>query len=234
MRLAPPQSRAYTYKVTVPPAELPVSLEEFKQHINISHDLTDALLTTYLGAATEFAERYTGRCIIVRTINTFRDFFPSACQNEGYYSYGEIPTGANTAIYSQGGNVGFEIRKSPLVAVNEISYIDTSAASVIVDTSIYYATFEADYSEVLNNEGFDWPENVARRMQAITIDFDCGLFPDQASVEACWKVAIMEHAASIWADRGDCGGGSCSASDCGKLLPAAAKAFYEQKRIRNI
>ena len=228
MRLAPIGHRAYTYNVTTPPANPPVTLATFKQHINVTHTLTDAILQLYLDAAIEFAEKYTSRDLITRTYNTFRDFFPDPLQNEGYYPFGRIPTGANTLIPSTIGNVGFEIRRSPLSAVNAITYIDTNNISQTVDVGTYYFTTENDFSEILLiNDSATWPTDASNRMQSITIDFTSGMATDETGIEACWKVAIMQHAAMLWANRGD-----CSNSGCAKMIPAASKAFYETKRLR--
>ena len=229
MRIAPAGHRAYTYIVTTPPANPPVTLDTFKQHINVTHSLTDGILQLYLDAAIQFAERYTGRYLITRTFSTFRDFFPNPSQNEGYYPYGRIPTGATTLIPSTIGNVGFEIRRSPLQSVNSITYTDNSGNPQTVDPTTYYNTVEEDYSEILLAQDSDWPTDANNRMQSIDISFVCGLGNDETEIEACWKVAIMEHAAMLWANRGD-----CSDSGCMKMIPAASKAFYEIKRLRNL
>ena len=230
MRLAPPEHRAYTYVVTTPPANPAVLLATFKEHINVTTALTDNILQFYLTAAIEFAERYTGRDLITRTYSTFRDFFPNPSQNEGYYPFGRIPTGATTLIPATVGNVGFELRRSPLQVVNSINYIDTSNVVQTVDPSTYYNTVEADYSEVLLiNDDSTWPQDAINRMQSITISFNTGFADDSTGIEACWQVAIMEHAAMLWANRGD-----CSDSGCMKMIPAAAKAFYETKRLRSL
>lgn len=229
MRLAPAGHRAYTYRITTPPASSPVTLSIFKQHINITHSLTDALLQMYLDAATQFAEKYTARYLITRTFSTFRDFFPAPYQNEGYYPYGRVPTGSTTLIPSTIGNVGFEIRRSPLQAVSSITYVDNQGMTQTVDPTTYYATRETDYSEVLLVQDQTWPEDSNNRLQNIEISFTCGMGDTEADIDACWKVAIMEHAAMLWANRGD-----CSDSGCMKLIPAAAKAFYDTKRLRNL
>ncbi|MCW8929396.1 MAG: phage head-tail connector protein [Gammaproteobacteria bacterium] len=226
MRLASAHKRAYTYKVTVPPAELAVSLDTLKSHLNITHTLTDTILTLYLSAAITFAEKYTGRDLITRTYQTKRDFFPLPGENEGYYSYGSIPNGASSLVPSVSSNVGFELRKSPLQSVSSITYIDTNNIVQTVPASIYYNTEETDYSEVVLLPDSMWPTDVMHRMQSITIEFIAGIGDTEADIPADWKIAIMEHAAMLWANRGD-----CSDSGCSKLIPAASKAFYETKRI---
>lgn len=229
MRLAPPQHRAYTYQVTVPPVGGPVSLTLFKQHINVTHTLTDELLQVYLNAAVEFAEKYTNVTLINRTYTTFRDFFPNPNQSEGYYTYGRVPTGASTLIPSTIGNVGFELRRSPVTSVSSIIYTNTDNNSITVDPAIYYLSAEKDYSEVLLLENRSWPTDLLHKLQSVSIVFVAGQGATDADIEACWKVAIMNHAAMLWANRGDCSDGNCL-----KELPLSSKAFYDQKRIISV
>lgn len=226
MRVAPPEHRAYTYTVTAGPASPAVTLDIFKAHINVTHALTDGILQLYLDAAIQFAEKYTGKDLITRTYNSFRDFFPSPPQNEGYYAFGQVPGGAASFPSLTFSNAGFELRRSPLRQVNSISYVDVGDAAQAVDSSTYYHTVENDYSEVLLVDGARWPGDVKNKMQSITIDFDTGIADDESGIEACWKVAIMSHAAMLWANRGD-----CSDSTCAGMIPAASKAFYDTKRI---
>lgn len=230
MRLAPPTRRAYSYRLTVPPATLPVTLDTFKAHIKITNNLEDALLTLYLKAAVEFAERYTGRDLITRTYITFRDFFPGPSQHEGYYAFGSVPNGNSNIIPSFVSNVGFEIRKSPLQEVDQITYVRASDGStIVVDSSIYYFTTETDYSELLLKDSKEWPNDSNNQLQNIQITFKSGFANDETGIEACWQIAILNHAASLEANRGD-----CSDSSCMKLLPANSKAFYEQKKLINL
>jgi len=55
-------------QVTVPPAALPVLLEDVKNHLRIDVDSDDDLITAYMGAATTRGENITGRAFITQTI----------------------------------------------------------------------------------------------------------------------------------------------------------------------
>ena len=225
MRMAPASHRAYTYKVTIPPAELPVTLAEFKMHANITHDLLDSLLLMYIGAATTYAENYTRRDLITRTYVTYRDFFPSPGLNEGYYSGGRIPSGQGSN--QTAGNVGFELRRSPLQSITEITYTNVLNAVDTVPVEDYYNTLEEDYSEVLSSEYNSWPQDSINRQQSISITFKTGIGDTEADIPSCWKIAIMEHVMSMYANRGDCSG-------CGDMVPSGSKSLYSQKRILNL
>lgn len=216
--------RAYSYRVTSSPAEQPVDLDLFKSHVNVRHSLQDTLLQLYLDAAISCAEEYTKRDLIYRQYETKRDFFPSRLNHEGYYALGLAPF---DPIQCGGGNLGFEIRKSPLVSVESILYINNQSQSVTVDPSVYYNTIETDYSEVLTNYNDDWPTDALPRLQSITINFTCGLYPDASSVEAKWKSAILNHAANLYRNRGDCSNDKKNL----ELLPLPVKQFYLKQRV---
>lgn len=209
-------TRAYTYKVTVAPVGRPVSLEIFKAHIKKSNALEDTLLALYLDAAIQYAEKFTKRDLITRTYQTFRDYFPGGNYGEGYYT-----------LQSEAFSQNFEIRKSPLQSVEAIEYKDsTSGLWVTVASLNYYHTLETDYSEIGLNPGYSWPENVLRTLDAVRITFKSGFADTDAGISADWKTAILAHAASLWANRGD-----CSESGCANSLPGSSFAFYSQNRI---
>lgn len=227
MRIAPAQHRAYTYKVTVPPVNLAVSLATFKKHIKQTSTAEDALLTLYLEAAIGYAEKITRRDFITRTYETYRDFFPLPSQNEGYYPLGAIPSFGNR-INTTFGNVGFEIRKSPLASVVSIQYFVSNVLTT-VDPATYYNTVETDYSDILTLDTTEWPEDADVRQQTVVITFTTGFGPNEGDVPSDIRGAIVAHATAMWANRGDCDDSGCSST-----VPAASKMIYMQNRIENL
>lgn len=235
--LAPPNHRAYTYKVTIPPAEFPVTLEMVKEFLKLdpSDDSQDDLLNMFIGAATIYAEKLTKRDFIERTYETFRDFFPRAGQNEGYYPFGLVPSGASGISY-YGDNVGYEIRRSPLVSVTDIAYTDSNQMGQTVASTVYYNTVETDYSEVLTVTGQCWPDDALRQMQNIKITFIAGMAPDAATFLALHPNlvnALLMHIAKMYENRGDCSEASCACA-CATTAPSAAHGMYLQCQIINI
>jgi hypothetical protein len=219
--------RDYTYKITVPPAELAVSLATAKAHLKVTSSTEDALITLYLEAAIDYAEKFTRRDLITRTYITFRDFFPAPAQNEGYYPCGQIPS-VSSGFSTFSSNVGFELRKSPLQSVEQIEYFSQSVLTLL-DNTIYYNTIEEDYSELLTVVGKDWPTQLDQRLQAIQITFKTGFGDTETDIPHGYRAAILQHVAALYANRGDCDDSSCAA-----MVPAAAKTFYLQNRIENL
>ena len=236
MTLAPAPHRAYSYRVTIQPAELPVPLPIFKEFLKIDSDDSsqDELLTLFLGTATTYAEKLTKRDFIQRTYETFRDFFPRAGQNEGFYPFGIVPSGAR-GLFFVDDNVGYEIRRSPLVSVSSITYTDTSNAPQTVASTVFYNTIEEDYSEVVTLPDQEWPDDSLRKMQNIVITFICGLSATSTLFQAEHPNlfnAIMMHAVDMYENRGDCATSACTA--CSRAAPAAAQGIYLQCQIINI
>ncbi len=232
MRFNTGGTRAYTYKVTVPPATLPIDLATVKGYLKVTSTSDDALITSLIESATDFAEKLTRRDFITRTYATFRDFFPRWCDSEGYYACGFLPVIRTNTFTTFGGNTGFNLRRSPLQSVTSVQYLVDNVLTP-VPTTIYYNTLETDYSEVLTLQDQLWPENGDIRLQAITITFISGFGNAPANMPDWIQTGLLQHIAMMYENRGDCmdAGGGC---DCLRFLPATAKALYLQNRIMNL
>ena len=214
--------RAFTYDVTVAPAELAVPLATFKEHAKTNASVSDTLLTLYLEAATKFAEQMTRRDFINRTYKTFRDNFPGT----------QITT--LSALVNQG-NVGFELRRSKLQSVTSVKYLKDNLLTTVA-SSVFYNTLENDYSKVLTLDGQVWPSDADIRLQAVEIIFVAGFGANDTFVPDCLQEAIMIHATQMLENKGDCeeATGSAGLKAVVNSLPAAAKLIYLQNRIENL
>ena len=211
-------TRAYTYNVTEGPDELPVTLQEVKDQLRIFDDDNDDLLTLYIEAATEYAENFTRRHFITRTNTTYRDFFPGAVNYYGYY--------AMYPYYS--GNLGFEIRRSPLQSIETIEYL-VQGVLTLVDDTVYYNTLQNDYSVVLSRDDQFWPNNADEQLQSILITFKTGIGNTSDDIPANIQLAIMQIVTAMYENRGD-----CAVCDCAQFVPPTAKHLLQQIRIENL
>lgn len=197
----------YTYKVIVPPANKPVSLETVKQQLRIDNNDSDDLLNLYIDAATQYVEDFTSRILITRTFETYRDYFP--------------------CVYNRYNN-GFELRRSPLQSVISIQYLYNKVLQT-VDDNIYYNTLESDYSKILLYCEESWPQDIDKRLQSITITFVAGYGDDESFIPSDFKNIILQIVTELYENRGDCSGSGCS-----QFVPAAAKAMLLQNRIMKL
>jgi len=211
----------WSYFVEVPAAELAVPLDEVKLWLKPSGawgESLDAEITALIKGATKTAENHMRRELIDKGFRTFRDRFDDYDGLCGDYSV-LIP--ASRRSYRP----GIELRRSPLQSVDSIEYLKSDVWT-LVDSSIYYATSENEYSRILLADGQSWPNDLDNREQAVRIDFTAGYGADADAVPEDVKTAIKMHVANAFANRGDCVDG--------RFLPPGARGIYNQNRILEI
>jgi uncharacterized phiE125 gp8 family phage protein len=104
-------------------AFLPVSLEDVKAHLNVSHATDDALLDGYIRAATTLLEARTNRCFVAQTRKCVMNEFA-----DKRYVHGGM-------IYPP---------RSPLKSVSSITYVNSSAGTTSTMPSSDYVVSAYD------------------------------------------------------------------------------------------
>jgi len=187
-------------------------------------------LTLILKGVVAFAESYTKRDFITKTYETFRDSFFGDFYHTGQFTptAGPLSTSVTTAST---GEIAFEIRKSPLQSVTSIDFLLLGVLTPVSPT-IFYNTFEDDFSKIINEPGELWPTDVDPKRQSVKILFKAGFGDEPDDVPEQLRNAMLIHAAHMFFNRGDCTVGNCP---CGGLqLPAEARTMYDQFRIWDI
>ena len=192
--------RAYSYIIIVPPAELPVSLEEVKRHLRLDEapdPEVDAELTLLINAATEFGQAYTKLTFVNTTYRTYRDFF-ECC---------------------------IKLRRAPFVSLEQFQYL-VDGVFIDIDQSIIYTTHDSGFSKIILKTNQSYPSNKDDQQQeSILIDFIAG-FGTAADVPDALKLALLNHIAALYENRGD-----CDQDLCKTCLPNAAKCIYSAYQI---
>jgi len=197
------RKNAFTYNVIVPAVNKPVTLAEVKAQLNIplADTSKDAYLNLLIDAATAFGEKCTKREFINKTFRTFRNTFAD-CK---------------------------ELRRSHVSVINSIEYLLDGVFTAVTST-VYGFTDVTGFSHVFLEEDQSWPTDVDNVPQAIKIEFVAGYGPDDTDVPADIKLALLNHIAMMYSNRGDC---SCDAGNAA-TLPATTKALYDKIRIMDI
>lgn len=194
--------KAFTYNVSTAAAGRPLTLPTVKSHLKI--DLTDASQDTYLNllidTATAFGEKYTKRTFINTGFTTFRDDF----------------------------NDSLELRRSKVSAIASIKYLVAGVLTTL-STDIYDFTDVTSFSEIFLKLNQIFPTDVDQVPQAVEIIFTAGYGATEANVPADVKMALLNHIADLYSNRGDCGG------DCaGTGVTLNTKTLYDKIRIIDI
>ena len=203
-------SRPYFYTETVAPVGQIVPLATLKQHLNITTNDDDALLSIYLDTATNYAESFTRRDYLVRTYETFRDYWDYS----NHYGYDRCDT------------ENFLITKAPVNSITSIEYL-VSDVFTTLDSSVYYFIKSTDFSRILLNDGKTYPSDKDGKMQSIKITFTAGTATAPNSIIN----AIMNITGALYADRGDC---NCDFETVQRYVSGAARAILLQNRIERL
>ncbi len=192
------------YNVTVAPVNLPVSLDDVKEHLRLDPTDTsqDAYLTLLIKTATSFAEKYTRRTFIDTTFETFLSCF-CCC---------------------------IELRRSKVTSIVSFEYLESGVLTA-VDADIYYLTDENAYAHILLEDGSTYPTPDVNA-QAVKIVFVAGYGPDDTDIPDELKLALLNHIASLYENRGDCSPANATSKCMG--IPSTSKLIYDQFRIEDI
>lgn len=169
------------------------------------------LLDLIAFAVQECAENVTRRDFLTKTWNQKIDWFP-------------FPTAENPLSC-------IELQKSILQVDEEIiiSYLkNDNITNVAVDTADYYIDESPDYSKVLPVPNIFWPRDVSDRLQSVNIQFKSGYGDVPKDVPRMLRMAMLQHAAYFYANRGDC---ACTAANMMEIAPPEAMAVYENNQI---
>ncbi len=191
------------YEVTVEPSGLIFDVDDINAHLKTSFATLSDYMTMIIKSVTQFAEIFTKRDFLNRTYKNYR--------NEWATEY--------------------ELRRSKFSSITNIKYLDTSDAEQTVNSSYYYNTFSNRYSKVVFKEDMDYPE-LSDLEQAIRITFVSGFGATGANVPQSLSIAMLNHIARVYAQRGDCTDVKALGSDAN--LPVESKMQYGAWEIKDI
>ena len=158
----------------------PVTTAEFLTHI--VYTTTDEAelnqATNMLDAATQFAEKYTGRMFIARSVTQFFDRFPSS------------GVGSKMPIILKGGICN---------SVTTITYMNGLFEPVVLGADNYRVLERNGRSHIFPAMGKAWPVDVAHEVDVMTVKYNVGTA--QPEVPGAVKMAILLIAASLWENR---------------------------------
>lgn len=181
-------------KLTVEPAEEPISLIEARLHLRLdvaeTSPLTthpdDTLINIWLKAARRYVEGFNNRASITQTWQLYLDRFPRS-------RYIPLP-------------------KPPLQYVNSISYKDSAgtlqvvsfidpSGTALLETDDYIVDIAQEPGRLCLQNGSTWPQTI-REAQAVIVEYVCG-YDGAANVPDDVKAAILLKLSDLYENRGD-------------------------------
>lgn len=193
---------AFPYVVISPPATTPISRSTAKEYLRITDTAQDTIIDLMIGAVTEFAEIYTKRDFITRIWETFRNEFEPQ----------------------------FQLRRSPFQSIEGFDYL-VNDVFITVAASLFGVTTENDFPFIFRLPDQDWPDDKDDLPQSIRIQFKSGFGDAETDIPTSLRVALLQHVAKLYENRGDC---TLDCKGASKAAPCTSRAIYDQFRILDI
>lgn len=151
------------------PVETPLSLAEIKFNLKLAMTLAEAqvahdedgAIEGFLRAAVDYVEQYTGRALLLQTLEKTIDAFPEA----------EI-----------------ELPRPPILAVDSVRYRDPLGQWQTLAASAYALDQDSEPGWLLPALGLDWPDTLASA-NAVRVRYRAG-YDSAAKVPASIKQAL--------------------------------------------
>jgi hypothetical protein len=193
------------------PETLPVTVEEMAAFLVIEETQDDALIQSFIYAATDQMERYLRRALITQSLRLTMDGF-TAENDEAIIRLG---AGTHTASvpYLLGRTAEIDLPRGPVQSAVITTFNRVNSSSVF-DAANWFLDTAGE--RVVLNEGRTWPDNLRDRA-AVQIDYVAG-YGAAADVPAAIRHGIKQMVAAMYECRQVC------------EMPAACKAMVEVYR----
>lgn len=124
----------------------PMTLAEAKAYCQVTGDADNALLASFIPAATDYVQRLMGLQLLTTTLkNTWDDF-------------------------------DYELRldRSPVASVNSVKYYDVDGTLTTISSSNYWADVNARPPRIIPASGYAWPTVQDCRPAAVEVEYVAG------------------------------------------------------------
>lgn len=166
--------------LVVPPALLPVSLEEARLFLRVDSTEEDLVLETLIAAATTYCDGYSG--ILGRGLVT----------QTWEQSVAGFPIAPCTMI---------RLQLIPVQSISEIRYYDIAGAPVVMDPGSYALLTDQSGAYATLASGASWPADAATRDDAVKVSYVVGYGDKASDVPAPVRQAILLMVSAWYDDR---------------------------------
>jgi len=193
----------FSFSLISPPATEPVTLDDAKAHAKIDSASENALVSSLITAARQWAEQYTNRAFITQKWQLALDYAPS--------------TG------------GINLPRSPLQSVESVMSYSNADDANLWNAENYFVDTLKEPGRITLRSGATWPLPT-RPANGLIITYIAGYGDDASTVPAPIKTAICQLVAHWLEHRGDAPTAP-SARNGATIAPAAAVPLVIQSLL---
>lgn len=162
-------------KRTSDPANLPVTVENAKDQLQIEHDDDDTLIQRYIEVATAKVENDTRRGLITQTWAQYLDDFPDD----------EL----------------IVLRRNPVSSVSSVQYTDTDGDTQTFSSAKYQTDTNNEPARLFPAYNEEWPDVRVDTLNGVVITFIVGYGANHTSVPKDAQQAVLWLVHHYWAVR---------------------------------
>lgn len=200
---------AYHLVETAPPGAEPLTLEETRLHLRISHDADDSLINGLIATARMLCEQATGMALINRDYSLWLDCWPGQESTPWW-------DGMREGVRSRQPHP-LMLPRPPLCAMKEILIYDAAGAASVFETNKYFVDTLRRPGRVVLQDGQSAPQP-ARIANGIEIRYTAGFGTAPQAVPAMLRQGMKQLVAHMYENRGDAAERAVELSGAGVLF----------------
>jgi len=200
---------AYHLVETTPAGAEPLTLEETRLHLRISHDADDALIAGLIATARMVCEQTTGLALVNRGYSLWLDSWPGR-ESRGWWD------GVRDGVRSLTPQAVL-LPRPPLCSVEGIYIYDTAGNAAPFAPENYYTDTLRRPGRILLQEGRATPQP-QRIANGIEIRYTAGFGTTPQAVPAMLRQGMKQLAAHMYENRGDAAERALELSGAGILF----------------
>ena len=155
-------------RTITPPTTQPISVENFKNFINLDHDEDDQKILELIQGVTKEAERYTGRNFMNRVVEQTVENIGITYDDDAWFEQEDIGI---EVVRIQPFIV---LSQTPFVSIESIEYYtSTSETANVWDSGEYVVRSARDFAKIQPVRNGRWPEGL-RNQDAMRIRYTTG------------------------------------------------------------
>ena len=185
---------AYHLTETAPPGAEPLTLEEVKLHLRITHDHEDTLLTSLIMTARMICEADTGLALITRGYSLWLDSWPMTQRRDWWDGMRDgVATGDSDTVY---------LPRPPLLAVSGILVYADNGTYAVFDPQNYHIDTIRKPGRLVLRQGIAAPLS-GRPVNGIEIRYTAGYGATPQSIPSALRQGMLQMIAHLYRQRGD-------------------------------
>lgn len=176
------------------PAREPLFVDDVRNYLRLDDDIEETLIISLITAARQWAENYTGRVFITRTVNQFHDSY--------HYPNTYIPEGFYTGIDRNLPDTFIDLALSPIVSFTHVKAINDAGTETTWASSNYYVDTVRDVPRLVLRDGGSFPSDL-RSANGLKLVYDAGYGTSPINIPDAVRMAMMQYCSFMFEHRGD-------------------------------